>query len=144
MLEILFSPTAELVHLLTDAVLDVVLIMIDNGYVPFMQEQIPALMDKFFSILSQRYCSQNNYLVQEDKIQVNAFVLTQHKLIIKACGNLCQQAPEQMVPYINKILEFLQPQNYLASDFGKTCKIFFSLPLIAAAIGSREKYEEYN
>lgn len=52
LLEILFSPTAELVHLLTDAVLDVVLIMIDNGYVPFMQEQIPALMDKFFSILS--------------------------------------------------------------------------------------------
>lgn len=71
-------------------------------------------------------------------------MITQHKLIIKACGNLCRQAPEQMVPYINKLLEFLQPQNSLASDFGKTCKIFFSLPLIAAAMGSLERYEEYN
>ena len=48
--------------------MDVVLIMIDNDYVPFMQAQIPILMDKFFSILSQRYCSKNNHLVQEDKI----------------------------------------------------------------------------
>lgn len=101
-------------------------------------------MDKFFNILSQRYCSQSNDLVKEDKIQVNAFVLKQHKLIIKACGNLCQQAPEQMVPYINRLLEFMQPQQQLTSDFGKTCKIFFSLPLIAATIGSVEKYKEYN
>lgn len=49
-----------------------------------------------------------------------------------------------MVPYINRLLEFMSPQNYLASDFGKACKIFFSLPLIAAAMGSVEKYEEYN
>ncbi|CAL6020385.1 Conserved_hypothetical protein [Hexamita inflata] len=131
LLELLFNPISEFIHLLTNSLLDAVMILTES-YATMMVQFLPQLMDKFTSILGKTYwVDKKDNIVADNNVEYNGFILTQHKQVFKSIGQLLQQLPLQMYDYSQNIIQMLASNKFSKYDFMYICQSIFALPGVA-------------